>query len=94
MIGFFFFSISFKEKPFKKDAMNKIKIFSEFQLFAVLLICTVMQANTAAKNFEGEVVGIDDYGDALNLLTLLILPVVSRIVLSPRNCCAANALLC
>ena len=76
MIGFFFFSISFKEQPFKRDALNKIKCFSEFQLFAVLLVCTVMQANTAAPDFDDEMVDMDMYGDVLQGLTLLIIPVV------------------
>ena len=74
LIAFWFFAISFKERPFKKGSLNKIKSFSEFQLFAVLLICTVMQSNSAVKGFSDEIVTVEGYGEALKYLTLMILP--------------------
>ena len=55
--------------------LNKIKAFSEFQLFAVLLVCTLMQANLAPAGFAGELIGMDGYGEILKFLTMMILPV-------------------
>ena len=75
LIAFWFFAISFKERPFKKSSLNQIKSFSEFQLFAVLLVCTVLQSNSAVKGFSDELVTVEEYGEALKYLTILIIPV-------------------
>ena len=60
---------------FISPGLNKIKAFSEFQLFAVLLVCTLMQANLAPAGFAGELIGMDGYGEILKILTMMILPV-------------------
>ena len=60
---------------FISPGLNKIKAFSEFQLFAVLLVCTLMQANLAPAGFAGELIGMDGYGEILKFLTMMILPV-------------------
>ena len=33
MIAFVFFALTFKERPYKSNSLNWIKIFSEFQLY-------------------------------------------------------------
>ena len=45
---------------FKSDRLNRIKIFSELQIFAVLLICVVLQSYQA--DFSTEKIGFDGYG--------------------------------
>jgi hypothetical protein len=35
LIAFFFFALSFREQPFKAEATNRLKLFSEFQIFGV-----------------------------------------------------------
>merc|ERR1711865_1323040 len=75
LVSFFFFTIVFREMPFISPGLNKIKAFSEFQLFAVLLVCTLMQANLAPAGFAGELIGMDGYGEILKILTMMILPV-------------------
>ena len=82
LIAFWFFAISFKEQPFKKGSLNKIKSFSEFQLFAVLLVLTVMQSNSAVKGFSDEIVTVEEYGEALKYLTLMILPVTAYLFIT------------
>jgi hypothetical protein len=74
VIAFFFFAVSVREKPFEKTRMNWIKFFSEFQIFGVLLMCIVLQAE--AVDFETEVVTVEVYGAIQTALTLAILPVV------------------
>ena len=48
---------------FKSDRLNRIKIFSELQIFAVLLISVVLQSYQA--DFSTEVIGFDGYGIVL-----------------------------
>jgi hypothetical protein len=74
IIAFFFFAVSVREQPYKKPTMNWIKLFSEFQIFAVLLMCVVLQAE--AVGFETEVVTVEVYGAIQTVVTLAIVPVV------------------
>lgn len=50
-----------------------VKIFSELQLFGILLICLVLQSN--AKDLATEMVTASDYGTLQVVLTLAVLPV-------------------
>jgi len=73
-ISFYFFAISYGARPFKSDRLNRIKIFSELQIFAVLLICVVLQSYQA--DFSTEKIGFDGYGIMLIGVTLGIMPAV------------------
>ena len=73
VIAFLFFAVSVREQPYKKPTMNWIKLFSEFQIFGVLLMCVVLQAE--AVGFETEVVTVEVYGVIQTVLTLAIVPV-------------------
>eukprot|EP01043_Picozoa_sp_COSAG02_P079795 COSAG02_NODE_18647_length_927_cov_1.276570_2_plen_70_part_01 len=42
VISFFFFAIAFRERPFEEDKLNMVKIYSEFQIFGILLLCIVI----------------------------------------------------
>ena len=72
VIAFLFFAVSVREQPYKKSTMNWIKLFSEFQIFGVLLMCVVLQAE--AVGFETEVVTVEVYGVIQTVLTLAIVP--------------------
>lgn len=73
MISFFFFAFSFRERPFEEDNLNIVKICSEFQVFAILLICVVIQ--TRQVDFSAETASLEDYGSAQVYLTLAIMPI-------------------
>eukprot|EP01051_Picozoa_sp_SAG22_P006041 SAG22_NODE_381_length_11354_cov_6.529631_2_plen_383_part_00 len=75
LVSFYFFAISYKERPFIEPGLNLVKVFSELQLFCILLICTTLQANTAVPDFIDEPITAEDYGNVLTGLTLAILPV-------------------
>jgi hypothetical protein len=50
---FIFFALSFKHWPFNTMRLNVIKVASEFQLFCILLICTILQtADTDEELFN------------------------------------------
>ena len=53
---------------YKSALLNSIKIFCEFQVFTVLLICCVLQ--TYENDFTGERVTIDGWGLVLTGATL------------------------
>ena len=57
--------------------MNQVKAVTEFQIFTILLICCVLQTNTATKdqNFDTEVVTVETYGYIQIGLALLMVPV-------------------
>jgi hypothetical protein len=74
-IAFFFFALSVREQPFAKPKLNWIKLLSEFQIFGVLLMCIVLQAE--AVGFDAEVVTVEVYGAIQTALTLVIVPVVA-----------------
>ena len=86
LISFYFFALSYRECPFKKNALNQVKIFSEFQLFCILLVCTTIQANSAEDGFKGEPIDLEGYGDILTVLTIAILPVAIYFLVT-QNCC-------
>jgi hypothetical protein len=74
MISFAFCAISFREQPFNKSTLNHVKIFSEFQIFGVLLVCLIVQVHE--QGFESELVTIDAYGAMQTALVIAIIPVV------------------
>ena len=45
VISFFFFAASLVARPFESSVLNAVKLFTEFQLFAILLACLVLQAD-------------------------------------------------
>ena len=79
LISLFFFAVTVREQPFELRRLNLIKIFSEFQVFGVLLVCVVLQ--THEQGFATEVVTIDDYGTMQTVLTLAVLPVTAYFLL-------------
>merc|ERR1711865_1149148 len=87
-IAFYFFAISYREQPFRSRGLNRIKIFSELQLFCILLVCAVMQANEAEPDFEGDPIDMNDYGNLLTALTLAVLPCV--IYVMTDNACGCE----
>ena len=89
VIAFFFFALSVREKPFKESNMNWIKLFSEFQIFGVLLMCVVLQGE--AVGFETEVITVEVYGAIQTVLTIAIVPVVLYIVVDSFRGIKANA---
>merc|ERR1711939_276420 len=78
-VSFFFFAFAFRERPFEKDNLNAVKIFSEFQIFAILIMCIVIQ--TRQVDFSAEKADLDDYGHAQVVFTMMILPISMYAVL-------------
>ena len=69
LISFYFFAISFKQQPFEKPTLNRIKAFSEFQIFAILAVCVIIQAASAGADFDSEeALTMDGYGALLIIL--------------------------
>ena len=75
MVSFMFFSLTFKERPYESDRLNFMKIFTEFQIFSVLLVCVVLQ--THDSGFGTERVTVDDYGIFQMLMVLGMFPVAA-----------------
>jgi hypothetical protein len=75
LISFFFFALNVKQRPFKREMLNRIKIFSEVQLFVVLLVCVVLQTDHAGLPETGFATA-DFYGGCQLFITISILPVV------------------
>lgn len=73
VISFFFFAVAFRERPFEEDKLNIVKIYSEFQIFGILLLCIVIQ--TRAVDFDAEMAGLTEYGQAQIVLTLSVVPI-------------------
>ena len=73
VISFFFFAIAFRERPFEEDKLNMVKIYSEFQIFGILLLCIIIQ--TRSVGFAAEMVGLNEYGKAQVVLTLSVIPI-------------------
>jgi len=78
VISFFFFAMAFRERPFEEDRLNAVKIYSEFQIFGILLICIVIQ--TRSVDFSAEMAGLNEYGKAQVALTMSILPLTIYVV--------------
>ena len=80
LVAFLFFALTFREMPYKARKLNTIKLFSEFQIFGVLLVCVVLQVE--ASGFATEVVTIEMYGIVQTALTLSIVPIVVYLLLT------------
>ena len=78
MIAFVFFALTFKERPYKSNSLNWIKIFSEFQIFAVLLICVVLQ--TLTTDFGTEHITVDDYGLLQCVCVVAMFPIAAYFI--------------
>ena len=76
LISFFFFACTIKQMPFEAHHLNMIKIFTEFQIFGILLVCIVLQTNE--QGFAAEAITIDGYGTLQTLLTVSVLPITVR----------------
>jgi hypothetical protein len=74
LIAFFFFALSFHFRPFKKSRLNAIKLFSEFQIYGILLVCLIVQVHD--QGFDSEFVTIDAYGVIQTALVIAIVPVI------------------
>jgi hypothetical protein len=72
MISFFFFAVSFREQPFVAPRRNHVKMFTEFQIFGILLVCLIIQVDE--KGFDTEYVTIDAYGVIQTVLMVAIIP--------------------
>jgi len=72
-ISFFFFALTLKERPFNTKHLNAVKIFTEAQLFGILLILVVLQTN--ARGLDGQSIQEDGYGMIQLVLTVSIIPV-------------------
>eukprot|EP01047_Picozoa_sp_COSAG01_P014616 COSAG01_NODE_715_length_14093_cov_64.209233_12_plen_277_part_00 len=68
-VSFFFFAISVDHQPFALWQLNLFKSWSEFQLFGLLLVIVVLQAN------RNDIVDVDSFGVFQLVLTLTILPI-------------------
>ena len=69
---------------YNSTTLNAIKIFCEFQIFSVLLICCVLQ--TYGNDFSREYVTIDDWGFILTAVTLAVIPVaITMVYINGRN---------
>lgn len=75
LISFFYFAIAVKSMPYKSDKLNRIKIFSEFQLFGVLLVCVILQTNRTGLPITG-LATANNYGVFQLMLTITIIPIV------------------
>jgi hypothetical protein len=73
IISFMFFSLTFKERPYESDRLNFVKIFTEFQIFFVLLVCVVLQTHNTG--FGTERITVDDYGLSQVLMVLAMFPI-------------------
>ena len=73
VVAFVFFAITFRYQPFIKPGLNRVKLFTEFQIFGILLVCTVLQAYEV--DLLAEVVTVDDYGMILQMLIVAMIPV-------------------
>jgi hypothetical protein len=54
--------------------LNHVKIFTEFQIFGVLLVCLIIQVHDT--DFDTEIVSIDAYGLMQTVLLMAIIPTV------------------
>eukprot|EP01052_Picozoa_sp_SAG31_P017485 SAG31_NODE_1197_length_9441_cov_5.823592_2_plen_916_part_00 len=75
LVAFFFFALQFRAQPFAVPMLNSVKAFSEFIIFGVLLVSTVMQVDVT--DFATEKISIDGYGIAQTGLCIALLPVTA-----------------
>ena len=79
VISFFFFVLSVHKQPFVSNTMNFIKAVSEFQIFGILLVCTILQTDKNGLPVVG--LGTESfYGTVQIVLTVFIFPLVIYIV--------------
>ena len=74
LISFSFCALSFREQPFNKPRLNHVKIFTEVQIFGILLVCLIVQVHD--QGFDSEFVTLDAYGVMQTALVIAIVPVV------------------
>ena len=89
LISFLFFALAFREMPYRKRSLNAIKVLSEFQLFAILLVCVVLRASKNGLTLGAEDLQQNGYGLCQVVATVAILPatiyVVRMHMLEPRR---------
>ena len=79
VISFFFFALSVYAQPFTTDNMNRIKVFGEFQIFGVLLVCIILQTDKNGLPDTG--LATDSfYGGVQLVLTVAILPLLVYVI--------------
>eukprot|EP01046_Picozoa_sp_COSAG06_P031452 COSAG06_NODE_3065_length_5901_cov_5.700965_2_plen_1264_part_00 len=78
-ISFFFFGLSVYAQPFRTDRMNRLKMFSEFQIFGILLVCIVLQTNKNGLPDTG-LATESFYGNVQLAFTVSIIPLVAYFV--------------
>eukprot|EP01046_Picozoa_sp_COSAG06_P040541 COSAG06_NODE_4918_length_3858_cov_5.222666_3_plen_109_part_00 len=74
-VSFFYFALVVREQPYNARHLNLVKVFTESQLFGILLILVVLQTNH--RGLAVETVQEDDYGMIQILLALSVFPVVA-----------------
>lgn len=79
IISCFFFALSLHARPFTTDNLNRIKVFSEFQIFGILLVCIVLQTNATGLPATG-LATEEFYGNVQLVLTVAIMPMVLYIM--------------
>jgi hypothetical protein len=80
LVAFGFLGLSMRFRSFKKPALNFVKLFAEFQIFCVLLICIVL--HMGAIGLEHERIGAESYGLSLVIVTAAIIPISLVFVIS------------
>jgi hypothetical protein len=79
LISFGFFAYAIKIMPFKSGTLNVVKIFSELQLFVILLCCLVLQTDT--RGLVSQTIGNrQDFGMLQLGITIASFPLVIYIV--------------
>ena len=74
-VSFFYFALVAREQPYNARHLNLVKVFTESQLFGILLILVVLQTNH--RGLEEEAVQENDYGLIQIVLALSVVPVVA-----------------
>ena len=75
LLSFMFFAVSVHMQPYKERRMNFIKVFSEFQIFGVLLVCIILQTASNGLPLDGPGT-MDFYGTFQLCLTIAIFPLI------------------
>ena len=76
VLAFIFFAIALKHQPFTSGRLNFLKICSEAQLFAVLVLCLVIQAvEIGSVGLSTETITIDGYGVIMVVVATVAVPI-------------------
>jgi hypothetical protein len=75
VVAFAFFALTVRHQPFNVARLNQIKMFTEFQIFGILLSCVVLQTHDRALNGSFGGTDVFYYGVAQTILTLSLLPI-------------------